>query len=104
MNIQQEINTIKNIINDIITVITKSKDTYSASYFISKHPETKYINKLLINKFNIPKERIEMNKTILNEKESNSFEITEDKLISNINKQNEKEFKLYLKLNKEKKE
>ena len=43
--------------DDVIFLLTKSKDMYSASYYITKHHETEYINQMLINKFNIPKER-----------------------------------------------
>ena len=66
INIKEEFEKINNKIDDIIYLLTKSNDLYSASYYITKHPETKYINKLLINKYNIPKERLELNKNIIN--------------------------------------
>ena len=43
-NIEEKIDILNNKVDDIIFLLTKSKDVYSASYYITKHPQTKYIS------------------------------------------------------------
>ena len=97
--LKERIDNLNNKVNDIILLLTKSKDIYSASYYISKHQHTQYINDVLKNKFNVSKDRIEINKMMLYENDS-SIKISEKELLEKINDQSNNEFKIICKLNK----
>ena len=43
-NIEEKVDILNDKVDDIIFLLTKSKDVYSASYYIAKHPETEHIN------------------------------------------------------------